>query len=48
MNEKVSTKSLSSIELSIRTVKPRTASAGANGTRTEQPDGARVVVVTTY
>jgi hypothetical protein len=48
MNEKVSTKNLSSIELSIRTVKPRTASTGANAARTEQPEGARVVVVTSY
>jgi hypothetical protein len=48
MNEKVSAKHLSSVELSIRTVKPRTAGGGANGTRTEQPEGARVVVVTSF
>jgi hypothetical protein len=47
MNEKVSAKSLSSIELSIRTVKPRSTAAG-NGPRTEQPEGARVVVVTSW
>jgi hypothetical protein len=44
MNEKAITKTLSSVELSIRTVKPRSA----NGTRTEQVEGARVVVVTSW
>jgi hypothetical protein len=48
MNEKAITKSLSTVELSIRTVKPRSAGIGANGTRTEQPEGARVVVVTSW
>jgi len=48
MNEKVSTKSLSSLELSIRTVKPRASVSAATGTRNEQPEGARVVVVTTF
>lgn len=48
MNEKVSTKNVTGIELSIRTVKPRTVAAAASGARTEQPEGARVVVVTSY
>jgi hypothetical protein len=48
MNEKVSTKNVTGIELSIRTVKPRTVATGANGVRTEQPEGARVVVVTSW
>ena len=46
MNEKAITKTLSSVELSIRTVKPRSAGVGANGSRTEQPEGARVALPT--
>jgi len=45
MNKIASTK-ISSIDLAIRTVKPRTESTASG--RGEQTESARVVVVTTY